>query len=179
MTQSGFWHELRTRIRGELPTAEGLARHRWLRPVAHRLFEHGLWHVRTESVARGVAIGMFWAFIVPFAQIVFAAAHCVWWRANIPIAAGITFITNPFTIGGWLWLAYQLGAHLVAPGEAATDATGWLGTLQQLGWPTVVGMVIFAVGGAALGYAAVKLFARGRLAWLLQRRAQRQRAARV
>ncbi len=179
MTHSGFWHELRRRVRSELPTADRLSRHRWLQPVAHRLFEHGLWHARTESVARGVAIGMFWAFVVPFAQVVFAAAHCVWWRANIPVAAGITFITNPFTVGGWLWLAYQLGSHFVAPGQAPPDSSGWLGTLQQLGWPTVVGMAVFALGGAALGYLAVKLFARASLAWRLRRRAQRQRAARV
>lgn len=181
MTQPGYWQSLRTRLKSELPTAEGLSRQRWLRPVAHRLFEHGLWHAKTESVARGVAIGMFWAFVVPFAQIVFATAHCVWWRANIPVAAGITLITNPFTIGGWLWLAYQTGSLFVAPDTAAPApaAEGWFGMLQALGWPTAVGMGLFAVGGAALGYLAVKLFSRTRLAWRMRRRAQRQRAARV
>jgi uncharacterized protein (DUF2062 family) len=110
---SGFFLTLRERLREQMPTPDQLARHRWLRPIAHRLCEHGLWHAKTESVARGVAIGLFWAFVVPFAQVLFAAAHCVWWRANIPVAAAITFITNPFTIGGWLYLAYQVGTHFV------------------------------------------------------------------
>jgi uncharacterized protein (DUF2062 family) len=179
MTDDGFWHALRQRIRSELPTAESLSRHRWLRPVAHRFFDHGLWHARTESVARGVAIGMFWAFVVPIAQIVFAAAHCVWWRANIPIAAAITFITNPLTVGGWLWLAYQLGSLIVPPSAGAPAADGWFGTLHALGWPTVVGMGLFAVGGASLGYVGVKAFSRASLAWRLRRRARRQRMARV
>lgn len=177
MNRTGFWQTLRARLQSGMPTAEDLSRQRWLQPVAHRLFEHGLWHAKTESVARGVAIGMFWAFVVPFAQVLFAAAHCVWWRANIPVAAGITFITNPLTIGGWLWLAYQTGSFFVAPDAAAPVVEGWLGTLQALGWPTVVGMGLFAVVGATLGYLVVKLFSRTSLAWRMRRRAQRQRAA--
>jgi uncharacterized protein len=95
------------------------------------------------------------------------------------VAAGVTLITNPFTIGGWLWLAYQVGSVFVAPDAAAPVAEGWLGTLQALGWPTVLGMIIFAVGGAALGYVGVKLFSRASLAWRMRRRALRQRTART
>jgi uncharacterized protein len=179
MTQPGFWQQLRARIHSGLPKPQQLAEHRWLSPIAHRLTEHGLWHAKTESVARGVAIGLFWAFVIPFAQVLFAAAHCVWWRANIPVAAGVTFITNPFTIGGWLWLAYQTGSLFIAPDAAAPTVEGWIGTLQSLGWPTVLGMALFAVGGAVLGYIGVKLFSRISLAWRMRRRALRQRAVRV
>jgi uncharacterized protein len=173
---SGFFLTLRERLREQMPTPDQLARHRWLRPIAHRLCEHGLWHAKTESVARGVAIGLFWAFVVPFAQVLFAAAHCVWWRANIPVAAAITFITNPFTIGGWLYLAYQVGTHFVPARAELAGAEGWLARLQALGWPTVVGMGLFAVVGAAGGYLLVHGGARLWLHWRLARRAQRQRA---
>jgi uncharacterized protein len=179
MTQPGFWQQLKARIHSELPTRHQLAQHRWLAPIAHRLTEHGLWHAKTESVARGVAIGLFWAFLLPVAQILVAAAHSVWWRANIPVAAGVTLITNPFTIGFWLWLAYQVGSLFVAPDATVPAAEGWVGTLQALGWPTVLGMVLFAVCGAALGYFGVKLFSRASLAWRMRRRALRQRAPRV
>jgi uncharacterized protein (DUF2062 family) len=157
---TGFFDKFRQRFRQSLPTPQELSRHRWLQPIAHRLLEHGLWHAKTESVARGVAIGMFWAFVVPFAQILFAAAHCVWWRANIPVAAAITFITNPFTIGGWLYLAYHVGSMFVAPDMAMPAADGWLGRLQALGWPTVVGMGLFATLGAVGGYLVVRLVSR-------------------
>ena len=163
---------------------ETLKAHPWLKPVAHRLQEPGLWHMRHEAVTRGVAIGLFWAFAIPVAQIVVAAAHCVWWRGNIPVAAGVTLITNPFTIGFWLWLAYKLGSlilgvapHEVADGSAALqgvaigsgfDPLAWL---EQFGWRAVLGMAIFSVVGSASGYILVKLVWRWRV-WF-KRRARR------
>jgi uncharacterized protein len=132
------------KFRASLPTKEGLAVHPWLKPVAERMMDAKLWRLQHESVARGVAVGTFWAFVIPFAQIVVAAAHCVWWRANIPVAAAMTMVTNPLTVGFWLWLAYQLGT---------------------------LGMGLFAVGGALAGYVGVKLIWRLRVA--LKRRMRR------
>jgi uncharacterized protein (DUF2062 family) len=105
-----------------------------------------------------------------------AAALCVWWRANIPAAAAMTLVTNPLTIGFWLWLAYQGGATLVggsglAPTGEAAGAAGWL---AAYGWPTLLGMGLFAVGGAATGYLGVKLVWRLRV---VCKRRQRRRAA--
>jgi uncharacterized protein (DUF2062 family) len=120
-----------------------------------------------------VAVGTFWAFVLPVAQIVVATAHCTWWRANIPAAAAMTMVTNPLTIGFWLWLAYQAGAlvmgeRLVAGAVPGEGSVSWL---AEFGWPTVLGMGMFAVGGAALGYLGVKLIWRLRI-WV-KRRARR------
>ena len=163
---------------------ETLAAHPWLKPVAHHLREPGLWHVQHEAVARGVAIGVFWAFALPVAQILVACVHCIWWRGNIPVAAGVTLITNPFTIGFWLWLAYKLGSlilgispHEVEAGSAALQAASAsagfdvMGWLQRFGWPAVLGMAIFSVAGSAGGYVLVKLIWRFRV-WF-KRRVQR------
>jgi uncharacterized protein (DUF2062 family) len=173
----GYFHDLHQQLKRKLPSPDELARQRWLAPIAHRLTEHGLWHARTESVARGVAIGIFWAFVIPFAQIVFAAAHCVWWRGNIPVAAAVTFVTNPFTIGGWLYLAYQVGAVFVAPGAVEPVAAGWLATVRVLGWPTVVGMGLFATVGAVGSYLLVRTGAHLWFVWRVARRQRRQRAS--
>jgi uncharacterized protein len=155
----------------QMPTREQLAAHPWLARVAHVIVRNELWHMRAESVARGVAVGMFWAFVVPFAQIIFAAAHCVWWRANIPVAAAITFITNPFTVGFWLWLAYQVGSlFIAAPPPSVSEHAGWLDKLGDLGAPTLLGMGIFAIGGAMLGYLIVKWGWRARVAFKRRRR---------
>jgi uncharacterized protein len=161
-SSSSPWLE---RIRASLPSRDALAAHPWLQPVAQRLLNPQLWRLQHESVARGVAIGIFWAFVIPVAQIVVAAAHCVWWRANIHVAAAMTMVTNPLTIGFWLWLAYQLGALLLGEptGAAASGGTGVLAWLAEFGWPAVLGMGIFAVGGAALGYVLVKLLWRLRV----------------
>ncbi len=165
----------RERFKQSLPKREDLAQQRWLAPMADRILDRKLWTAQHEAVARGVAIGTFWAFVIPFAQIIFAAAHCVWWRGNIPVAAAITFITNPFTVGFWLYLAYQVGSLFIdaPPPVKFADGSGVLQWLSSIGWPAVLGMGIFAVGGASAGYVLVKLGWRVNL-W----RKQRQRRAR-
>ena len=165
--QTPRWKEKLTQ---SLPDREGLAAHPWLQPVATRLLNPQLWRLQHEAVARGVAVGTFWAFVIPFAQILVSAAHCTFWRANIPAAAAMTMVTNPLTIGFWLWLAYQLGAFLLgAPsmpdGGQDINVASWF---SEYGWPTVLGMGVFAVGGAVLGYFSVKLVWRLRI-WLKRR----------
>ncbi len=83
----------------------------------------------------------------------------------------MTMLTNPLTIGFWLWLAYQTGARVLgeplASGASPVDgAQSWL---SAFGWPTLLGMGMFAVGGAALGYLGVKLIWRLRI-WVKRRR---------
>ena len=157
------------RFTQSLPTRDVLAAHPWLQPVAGRLMDAQLWRLQHEAVARGVAVGIFWAFVIPVAQIVIAAAHCVWWRANIPVAAAMTFLTNPLTIGFWLWLAFQAGGLVLGVPQATLASIG-AGTswFSEFALPTVLGMGLFAVGGAAVGYTAVKLLWRGRI-WLKRR----------
>lgn len=158
------------RLKAFLPTRETLSAHPWLKPVAHRLLDPQLWRPHHESVARGVAIGIFWAFAIPFAQFLAAAAHSVWWRANIPVAAGVTLITNPFTIGFWLWLAYQVGRPLLdaPPPPTVAEGAGVVAWLTSFGAPAILGMGIFAVGGSITSYMLVKLVWRLRV-WFKRR----------
>lgn len=167
MKSRRHWGE---QLKASLPTRDSLAEHAWLKPIAHRVLDAQLWRLHHESVARGAAIGMVWAFFIPAAQMVVAAFHCVWWRGNIPVAVGVTMITNPFTIGFWLWLAYKVGNLVldmplpVPLGEGA----GWLEWIGAFGWPTVLGMGLFGSVGAVVAYALVKLV------WLLQVRLRRR-----
>ncbi len=161
-----------------LPDREALSNNRWLKPVARHVMDPRLWHLQHESVARGAALGIFWAFCLPVAQILVAVLHCVWWRANIPVAVGATLITNPFTLGFWLWLAYLTGSLFVdapppmplARGDSIMD---WV---ASFGGPAILGMGIFAIGGSVITYVAVKLGWRLRI-WL-KRRGRRARQAR-
>jgi uncharacterized protein len=183
---SSLWQRLKARVRAEIPSRDELQRHRWLAPVAHRLSDANLWHMKPESLARGVAIGTFWAFVIPFGQIIAAAAHCIWWRANIPVAAAITFITNPFTVGFWLYLGYRFGQLLLGlfgidlgNGQAGTsvlsaEGLSWLEKAQAIGWPTILGMGTFAVGGALIGYFGVRWGAWVWFLWRYQRRLRRR-----
>ena len=56
-----------------MPTREEMAGNRWLAPIAHRFLSPELWRFTRRSVPRGIALGMFAAFIVPVGQIFLAA----------------------------------------------------------------------------------------------------------
>lgn len=170
--KSSKWTSLVSRLSKTLPSRESLAAHPWLKPVAHRLLDRQLWRLQHEAVARGVAIGIFWAFAIPLAQFAVATANCVWWRANIPVAAGMTLATNPFTIGFWLWLAYQLGSLVLdaSPPDALAEGAGVMAWLTSFGAPTLLGMGIFALAGALIGYLSVKLVWRLRIGLKRRRR---------
>lgn len=155
-----------------LPNRSQLAQHPWLKPWAPRLLDAQLWRFQHEAVARGVAVGFLWAFLIPAAQIVAAVVHCVWWRAHIPSAAAMTMVTNPFTIGFWLWLAYQTGSTILGvstPAPAGLENLSW-DLLMAYGGPIMLGMGLFAFGAAAAGYLLVKAAWRIRVALLRRKR---------
>ncbi len=105
--------KLLRRIAGLVPTREALERNRWLRPFARSVLRPDLWRFHRRSVPRGIALGFFLGVLVPFAHSFFAALLAVVFRANVPVAVGATWISNPFT---WLvmWpLAYRLGKFLL------------------------------------------------------------------
>ena len=75
-------------------------------------------------------------------------------------------LTNPLTFGFWLWLAYPVGNLLMGepiPTQALPDSS-WTSSLQEVGAPVLLGMGIFGVAGATLGYLLVKLSWRLRVA---------------
>ena len=155
-----------------LPNRSQLAQHPWLKPWAPRLLDAQLWRFQHEAVARGVAVGFLWAFLIPAAQIVAAVVHCVWWRAHIPSAAAMTMVTNPFTIGFWLWLAYQTGSTILGvstPAPAGLENMSWDLLMAYVG-PIMLGMGLFAFGAAAAGYLLVKAAWRIRVALLRRKR---------
>ncbi|MGB4115923.1 MAG: DUF2062 domain-containing protein [Polaromonas sp.] len=155
------------RWRNAVPTRDALAAHPWLKPIAHHVLGPKLWRMHHESVARGAGIGVFWAFVLPAGQILVAVANIVWWRGNIPVAAGMTLITNPFTIGFWLWLAYKAGGLVLdapppQPFSQIGQGGGTADYLSAIGAPAILGMGMFSVGGSVAAYALVKII------WRLQ-----------
>jgi uncharacterized protein (DUF2062 family) len=149
--------------RRNMPTREQMARNRFIKPFAHRVLRSELWRFTRRSVPRGVALGLLVGIIVPFAQILFAALLSVPIRANVPIAALTTFVTNPFTTP-LIWIgAYWVGgallrvdaATVVAPVNTAIEQTELQQALEWLTGATLVtafGLVVIAVVSASLSY---------------------------
>ncbi len=163
------------------PTREELLSNRWLRPLHPFIANRQLWRTDRGSVARAVAIGLFFGLLIPFAQFLFAIGVAVALRAHVAIAAAATLITNPLTFPPIYWAAYRLGRWMLGDDgkaaelqaraiEAQTSAVAasqgsWqalLYSLQQAGAPLVVGLATFAVVGATLGFVLVWAFWRPR-----------------
>jgi len=155
-----------SRIQGwvhrNLPTREGMADNRWLAPIAHRFLSPELWRFTRRSVPRGVALGIFSGFIIPIGQIFLAAFLALPARANVPVAALVTFVTNPFTLPFWLVAANRVGRFFLKMDHvevgAAIGREMTEGRFESYSWffqtagVTAVGFVIMSVLGAGIGY---------------------------
>src|SRR6187402_2733821 len=129
-----------------MPTREQMERNRFIRPFAHRVLRSELWRFTRRSVPRGVALGMLVGIIIPFAQIFFSALLSFTVRANVPVAAATTFVTNPFTTPLIWIISYEVGAFIlkvdastvVAPVSTALEQTEFDQALQWLTGATLV-----------------------------------------
>ena len=148
-------------IRKHMPTREEMAKNRYLRPIAHRFLSPELWRFTRRSVPRGVALGLFSAFIIPVGQIFLAAFLAFPARANVPLAALVTFVTNPFTLAFWLVIANRVGAFILRI-DAATSGMAteqlesgtwqWVIDAFEVAGVTVVGFFVLAIVSSAIGY---------------------------
>lgn len=173
-------------FRENMPTREQMEGNRFIRPFAHRVLKSELWRFTRRSVPRGVALGLLVGIIVPFAQILFAALLSATVRANVPIAAAMTFVTNPFTTPAIWVAAYWIGGWLlridaatgVAPVNTAIEQTELqqaLEWLTQAGIVTAFGLVVIAAVSAALSYLLSVWVWR----WMTARKWARRRARRA
>ena len=145
-----------------MPTREGMQNNRYLKPIAHRILSPELWRFTRRSVPRGVALGMLAAFLIPVGQIFVAAFLALPVRANVPIAALTTFITNPLTYPFWVVAANKIGNFVLqvdamtygAPlNEQVRSGFGeWLSWFLEVAGVTAFGFIVLATVFGALGY---------------------------
>lgn len=148
-------------IRKNTPTREEMAQNKYLAPIAHRFLSPELWRFTRRSVPRGVALGLFAAFIVPLGQIFLAAFLALPSRANVPLAALVTFVTNPFTLPFWLVVANKVGNFVLqldaagpalASGKANSGAWTIVVDFFQMAGATAFGFIVLAAVTPSIGY---------------------------
>lgn len=148
-------------IRKNTPTREEMANNKYLAPIAHRFLSPELWRFTRRSVPRGVALGLFAAFIIPVGQIFLSAFLALPMRANVPLAALLTFVTNPFTLPFWLVVANRIGEFLmqfnvvgISLPVASADDGSWdlLATIYEVGAATLLGGAVLATVTPLLGW---------------------------
>lgn len=151
-----------------MPNAEVVRGNRWVGWIGPALHHPRLWHLNRRGVALGVAIGVFFGFLIPVAQIPVAAVVAVWLRGNLVAAVGSTLITNPFTFAPIYLLANRFGALIIGSGdlpmdtalaEVAQQASSflvvWSDKFLTVGRQLVVGLSLMAVIGAFVAYFSV------------------------
>lgn len=173
------------RIKRLMPKPETVAGNRWLRWMGPSLLHPRLWHLSRRAVALGAAIGVFFAFITPIAQIPISAVVSMALRANVPAAVVATLVNTPPTFGPVYYAAWWVGAKVLgesvaddrrpellaqtaaspSPSPGAPNAAPqtdqpsgwakWSAKLQHIGKPLLVGTVIFSVVFSALTYLLV------------------------
>lgn len=156
-------------LKRHLPSQESLRSNRWLRWLGPRLFSHALWRWSRRGVATGLALGVFFGFLIPVGQIPLAAGAAIVMRANVPAAIASTLVTNPVTFAPVYYAAYQFGHWVVgnpnppeppAPDQLQTSHTqprshpaSWWHRVQSMGKPLLIGLASFAIGFGLLVYA--------------------------
>lgn len=164
----------------DLPTRESITCHPWIKKLGPRLTHPQLWRWQRHSVALGVAIGIFFGFLIPLAQIPLSAAFSVWLRANIIAAAASTFVTNPFTFPFFYLGAYQVGFFVLNDGVFTSftnaifpaEGVSWIDFLFTTGKPVVLGLVLFAIFFGTASYFITSFFwsVRTKVRWARRKR---------
>lgn len=111
-------------FRSLLPTPESVQHNRWLRWLGPALMHPRLWHMSRRGLALGVALGVFFGFLVPIAQIPLSAAAAVVLRANLPVAMASTLVTNPATFGPVYYAAWRVGSAVLGDPAEEPPALG-------------------------------------------------------
>ena len=174
-----------------LPDGETVRAHKYLAWCGRWLQHPNLWHLNRDSVAGGVAIGLFAGLVPGPLQMLTAALLAVPLKKNLPVALATTLYTNPFTIAPLYLLAYGYGRLLLGAGGHPAevqpfewDWAHWVDSAQamahwalSLGKPLAVGLVALALTLAAAGYFAVQLAWRAYViyAWRARRRRRTRR----
>jgi uncharacterized protein (DUF2062 family) len=114
-----------------------------------------LWNFNHRTMSRGVAVGLFCAFLPMPMQMVLAAILAIIFSANILISVALVWITNPLTIPPIFFLLYKLGAMILGV-EVLVDFEFSLEYIEEVFdtiWqPLLLGSLIVSSISAILGY---------------------------
>ncbi len=170
----------------QMPTREQLEANRFVRPFARR---QELWRFTRRSVPRGVAVGLAVGIfaLIPGVQMIGAALLCVPSRGNIPLAAAMTFLSNPATtpliLAGSIFVGNTMGYHadlstfygLYERGASVSEWWTWL--LSDAAPALLVGLFLIATISAAVGYLVSSFVWRALVGRKLRAKQARQRSA--
>ena len=144
-------------LKSLLPTPETLLESRTLKIFAPHLTDARLWQFNRHSLNKAVYIGVLSAFFPLPGQMLLALIGALVFRANVPMALGLTWITNPLTTLPVFYAGYYVGAKIIdVPmislrliGRMITDFSLWIvsdGANPFVTYKGVVSIAAFCLG---------------------------------
>lgn len=170
---------LRRFLQRHLGHRESFKRSRVAGWLGTRLHDPEIWHLGRRSVAGGVGLGFFLAFIPIPIQMPIGTVLAVLTRVNLPVTLAAVWLTNPLTMAPMFYFAYKVGSWIVGVdshlGESVFEPTldGALTAFRGIWLQLTVGCLVCGASAGALGNLAVRWLWR---AHLVYRRRQRQQA---
>jgi uncharacterized protein (DUF2062 family) len=159
---NNFMFKIKQKLRKYIPSKAQIIEHRTLKIFGKLLREEHLWSFDKHTVARGVAIGAFCAWIpIPFHTVI-SVLLAIILRANVPFAAALVWLANPVTMPEFYFIAYKIGVALlhITPKHLLThiSITAIEKTLTQVWQPFLLGCLVCGFICAVIGYICTKLF---------------------
>ena len=163
-----------------IPNIKEIKEDKHLNLLGKFIHDPNLWHLNRYSVSTAFSTGLFAALIpVPF-QMLLAAGLSILFRANIPIAAALAWVSNPITTPPLLYLQYKIGSFVlgIPPQKFEFEASfEWLlDKFQTFGGPILLGCFITAILFAIVGNIVVRIIWRISVTTAWTRRVRRLKA---
>ena len=139
-----------------MPSHELIKGHKNLQFLGDKLHDPNLWHLHRQSVSMAFAVGLFCAWIPTPGQMALAAIGAFYFRANLPVAVALVWITNPITMPPLFYFAYLVGL-LVLNLPAATFSLDAVLSGDIL-LPFLTGCLLIGIVCATVGYFGIDYF---------------------
>ncbi len=151
------------RFREKLPSQGTVQDSRAYRWFGSTLLRPELWSFKADSVANGLALGLFVAFTPTMGfQMVLACVLILFFPGNLPVAIMACWITNPITGPAIYYGEYKIGQWAMdfvgSPAVRSIESAPAITDIYDVAGAMWVGSVIVGVIFAILGYAMVHGF---------------------
>jgi hypothetical protein len=151
------YEAMKKKLKAKLPHREGVQDSVVFRLFGATLLRPGLWRFDAESLARGLALGMFVAFTPTIGfQMLLVAILILFYPGNLPVALATCWLTNPATALPIYYVEYLLGEVLLsfvgyAPHAIASTEFS-VEMFAQVAAPLWFGSIIVSLGLAFVSY---------------------------
>lgn len=104
---------IKKRLQKFLPNRQSIQKNRYIGWFGDWLGDPDLWHINKYGIARGIAVGLFCAYLPMPLESAVAIALAILFRANLAAALMFVWVSNPLTWPILYGSAYLLGAWIL------------------------------------------------------------------